>query len=355
MQQATTKKKPASRNGGKEGAAPSASNYTEASPQTLAGQAVLLELGAQLGLLDPLLSRREVSAIEAAKAAQIEEAFVSGYYDALASAGLAAASRENSNGAGRYCASPDLPDALNAVSYIVWALTSCAPLVSNARAFARDRQAAAEIYHRNGEHVARTSKWMGDSDWYPHAENEIISANPRKIVDLGSGSCRLLVRCLQKLPQARAVGIDLSTDACARATLAIKDAGLQERLTLIEKPIQSLLDDPTPLESSDVVHAGFVFHDLMPDEEKDLDAILKAIRENAPRGILVVIEAVPYAQNPEERAFSAAFTFIHKYFMGLKFLTEEGWKEKLKAAGYKHIAVSRLGASGGRIFTAKAA
>ena len=133
----------------------------------------------------------------------------------------------------------------------------------------------------------------------------------------------------------------------------IRAAGLAERLSVLEAPIENLVQNPAPLEGAGVIHAGFVLHDLMSDEEQTLDALLSIIRENAPRGMLVVVDAVPYAQNPEERAFSAAFTFLHKHFMGLKFLSEEGWKQKLRAAGYGQISVGRLGASGGRIFSAK--
>jgi len=329
------------------------SRCSQSSPQTLAGRAVLLEIGARSGLLDPLLSQKEVFVTEVADHSGVEESFVSGYYAALVHAGLAELLRKSSNGPSYYSSSPELHDSINEVSYMVWGLVSCAPLISNPVAFSKNLTSAAETYVRNGEHVARTSKWMGERDWYPHAEAAILSCSPKKIVDLGSGTCGLLIRCLRKLPNAYGVGIDVNKDACIKAQSIIKDAGLAKRLSVLEAPIENLVQNPAPLIGADVVHAGFVFHDLMPDEEQTLDALLSTIRENTPRGMLVVVDAVPYAQNPEERAFSAAFTFLHKHFMGLKFLTEEGWKEKLGAAGYGQIDVGRLGASGGRIFSAK--
>lgn len=331
---------------------PSPSNWSNLSPQTLAGKAILFELGAQLGLLDPLLTEQKISVRHVAHHVDVKESFASAYYAALAQAGLAKLSAETANGEPCYSASSDLADSLNEVSYIVWGLVSCAPLISNARAFSQDARSAAELYHRDGEHVARTSKWMGEHDWYPHAEAAIVSTHPRKIIDLGSGSGGLLIRCLRKVTEAQGIGIDENADACARAKLNAKDADLDDRLSIVEAPIQNLLDDSTLIEGADVIHAGFVFHDLMPEDEETLNALLRICREKSPTGKMVIVEAVPYSKNAEERAFSAAFTFLHHHFMGRRFLTEEGWKEKLSAAGYRSVVVERLGASGGRIFTA---
>jgi predicted O-methyltransferase YrrM len=149
------------------------------------------------------------------------------------------------------------------------------------------------------------------------------------------------------------VGIDINGDACAKARSIIQAAGLDRRIQVIQAPIQSLIDDPAAVEGADVIHAGFVFHDLMPDEEGTLDALLKTFREKA-RGTLVVVDAVPYGQNPGEQAFSAAFTFLHNHFMGRQLMTESEWRAKLTSAGYDSVDVSRLGISGGRIFTARA-
>jgi SAM-dependent methyltransferase len=319
--------------------------------QTLAGRAVLLEVGARLGVLDPLLARPEVSVAEVAKECGVKRSLVNAYYEALSKVGLTEA-RGAGNDDARFAGSAGLPAAINDAGYILWGVMSCAPLLANARRFADDMHAAADTYHRDGEHVARTSKWMGEQDFYPHAERAILAARPRKIVDLGAGTCGLLIRCLNQLPEAVGVGIDMNHDACVEARAIVDKAGMGKRIGVIEAPIQKLIEDPTPLEGADVIHAGFVFHDLMPDEEKTLDALLKVCRQRA-RGTLIVVDAIPYGQIGGEEAFSACFTFLHHHFMARRLQPESEWTNRLTAAGYESVEVSRLGISGGRIFTAR--
>jgi len=319
--------------------------------QTIAGKAVLLEIGAQLGILDQLLSEREFSAAEVAGKSGVSESLVSAYYSALVHGGLACAA--GSNGATTYCAASDRQESINEAGYVLWGAMSCAPLIANARAFSQDLRSSILAHPRDGAHVARTSRWMGERDFYPQAEDAIVSAQPRKIVDLGSGTCGLLIRCLKKLPDARGIGIDLNHDACEKAKSIIKNAEMDDRISVIEASIQSLIDDPSPLAGVDIIHGGFVFHDLMPDEEATLDALLKTFRRTAASGMLVIVDAVPYGACQGEKAFSAAFTFLHSHFMARQLLTEAEWRAKLSAAGYNSTEVTHLGISGGRIFKAR--
>jgi SAM-dependent methyltransferase len=332
---------------------PEKSNTHSSYAQTLAGRAILLEIGARLGILDPLLSNDSVSVMDIASSTGVKESFVSAYYAATSRAGLALACSENGEDVSHYKAAPDIHESINEVGYILWGTVSCAPLISNAHSFSLDMLSAVGQYKRDGEHVARTSKWMGERDFYPQAWNAIVSASPDKIVDLGSGTCSLLIRCLQQLSHASGVGIDINKAACSKARTIVSQAGMENRISIIEAPIQTLITDPTPIQGAKVIHAGFVFHDLLPDEEAILDKLLQTFRKYAPDGILIVVDAIPYADDITEKAFSAALTFLHTHFMGRRFLTEIEWKNKLAAWGYRNVIVNQLGISGGRIFIAR--
>lgn len=76
-------------------------------------------------------------------------------------------------------------------------------------------------------------------------------------------------------------------------------------------------------------------------------ALLKTFRQKAPKGVLVVVEAVPYASGAEEQSFSAAYTFLHSHLMARRLLSEDEWKANLVRAGYDIVETSRLGITGG--------
>lgn len=62
--------------------------YNNQSAQELAGAAILLEIGAQLGVIEPLVTSGVASVSEVASKTGVREAFIADYYRALAHAGL---------------------------------------------------------------------------------------------------------------------------------------------------------------------------------------------------------------------------------------------------------------------------
>lgn len=319
------------------------------SAQDLAGKAILFEIGAKAGLLDLIENNEYVSITSLTKQLNIKQDFLTHYFDILTSLGLLS---KHTSEEGCYAKSDIYEQEKNKIGYIAWGMISCAPLLAHTQAFTTDFDHAVRTHHRCGEHVARTSKWMGGIDFYPHAEKVILDLKPKKVVDLGSGTCGLLMRLAEKIPDMTGVGVDLSKEACDIAKMYIKEQGLEKRIDVVAAPIQNLVNDNTILANADVVHAGFVFHDLLPDEEETLDKLLAHINQSSPTVTVVIVDAIPFSQNQEERAFSSAFTFLHKYFMGRKLLPETDWTNKLKKAGFNHIKIERLGISGGRVFIA---
>lgn len=322
------------------------------SAPSLAGVAILLEIGSEYGLVELLRQSRTISVSEAALHSGLSPAVITQYLEALVSAGLL----EQAGGDGpvhAYRGTTTLARAIHDVGYLSWGLRACQPLIANARRFMVDPNQAREDYQRDGGLIARTSQWMGEQSFYPQAEEAILALRPRHFVDLGCGSARLLVKILQQLPESYGTGIDMSSKACADARHAAGDADLGQRLRIIESPIQALADDPSPLAGADVIHAGFVLHDLMPEDEPVLDRLLAACREASPKATLVVVDAVPFARDEQERMFSAAFSYLHHGFMGRKLQSEMAWSERLARAGFSAVEISKLGIPGGRLFLAR--
>lgn len=303
----------------------------------IAAVSALLEIGQQAGVL-PLLWDGQPSAGDIAAAAQLPEEKVAEYLTALCSAGLL----------GRIPGDPDrfqrLPEIVSwrhRAGYISWAMNANRPYITHAREFFVDAPDARRRHRRNGRDVAVSSQWVGSLSFYPATLAMIVGRRPRRFVDLGAGSARLVIEVLLAVEGSTGVALDIDGGACAEARAAARRAGVESRLTVVERSIQSLAADPELLDGADVVHAGFVFHDMLPDEEEIADRILANSHERlAAGGIMAITDAAPYVQNERERKFSALMTYYHHGFMGRRLLDEHEWAAKLRSAGFARVETS---------------
>lgn len=317
---------------------------------SLAGSAILLEIGAEYGIIEFLQKSPVVDAATASRSCGIKESVISAYLDSLSKAGIIEVLDEKAPAT--YKAGSNFDELINEVGYLSWALRACAPLINNAKEFSENNEEAQLKYPRSGGLVARTSKWMGEKSFYPQPENAIVAMAPKKIVDLGSGSGGFLIRMLRKIPGSIGVGIDLSASATEQAVRAASEAGMSDRLQFVTAPIQILTEDASLIRDADIIHAGFVMHDLLPAEEETLDALLRACCANAIKGTLIIVDAIPVAQSSWEKPFAAAFNHLHNHFMSRKLLSEDEWTEKLFRAGFSNVRVEILDHPGGRMLMA---
>jgi SAM-dependent methyltransferase len=314
----------------------------------LAAAAALFEMGDRLGVLGHLDSDHCLDTARTAAAVELPEPALIRYLEALESAGLVIRESE-----GHYRACPDFSTLRHQAGFISWTMNANRPFIEHARDFFTDWDRAARTHLRDFREVAVSSQWMGSHAFYPAALDTIVDAKPAKVVDLGAGTCRLLIEVLGAVPGSTGVGLDFAADACRAAERAVEDAGLSERLTVVERTIQSVATDPGIIEGADVIHAGFVFHDMLPEEEDTCDQVLANCRDSlAPGGFLAITDAVPYLRNERERRFSAAVSYYHAEFMHRRLLSEEEWLDKLRGAGFSDVRAVTLAFPTGRLFLA---
>ncbi|MFD4371311.1 class I SAM-dependent methyltransferase [Streptomyces sp. NPDC058486] len=313
----------------------------------LAAVAALLEMADRLGIV-PLLERGEpVTSAELAAAADVPEEGMDAFLSALVAAALLVPA-----GVKEFRIADDFADRIHESGYLIWSLRANQPYVQNPAEFLRDPAGAGARYERNGREVAVSSRWIGSQGFYPAATEAILAARPRRIVDLGAGAAGLLIDLLGRLPESTGVALDMSAGACREAARAALAAGVGDRLEVVERPIQSVADDPTPVEGADVVHAGFVFHDIVREGDV-FDRVLRACREALrPGGIMAITDSVPYASGERERRFSALFTYLHAGFMDVPLPPEEDWLARFRQAGFEQARCVPHRFPGGRLFIA---
>jgi SAM-dependent methyltransferase len=314
----------------------------------LAANAALLEMAESLGL-SALLDRAATFTLEeVATAADISEAAALSFLQALRSAGLI----EQGTDARHFTPCPDLADRRYQAGYLSWSLNANRPYIDHAAEFLRRPGATAGQHQRDGRRVAVSSRWVGSYGFYPGVISEITSRKPQRIVDLGAGAGGLLIRLLAELPGSTGLALDMSAAACEEAEQAVRRADVQDRLTIVNRTIESLIDDAGPIRGADVVHAGFVLHDIAVDADR-LDVVLRTCRESlADDGCLIATDAVAYADNPRERAFSALFTYLHSSSMGVRLPSEANWHAAFQRAGFSNVTSTSLRMPGSRMFVA---
>src|SRR4051812_37119871 len=185
------------------------------SASDIGGGAILLEIGAEYGVIELLQRGEAVDASIAAARSGLPRAVIHRYLTTLERLGLVASVHGADPASVR--ATSKLGELVHNVGYITWGFRACEPLIAHAREFAADMGKARESYPRDGGLIARAAQWMGEEGFYPQTERAILARRPARIVDIGCGSGRLLVRCLTQLREATAVGIDLNAKACAEA------------------------------------------------------------------------------------------------------------------------------------------
>lgn len=316
----------------------------------LAGAAVFLEIAAELNIIDILRGSGTFTLRDIESDAANSPEAMSKYIEALISAGLVARVGDDPE---TYKKSDDFDEIVNHVGYVSWALRSCNPLIENAPAFLEATAEAQRKYPRNGKSVARTSQWMGFQSFYPVPEDTIVELNPRKVVDLGSGSGNLLVRLMKRLPKANGLGVDISQSAVEYALEFVRQHGLSDRISFVQAPVQDLSFRTELLEDADLIHGGFVFHDLLPQDEDALDSFFEFLATKPKQCSLVFVDAVPHSEISSEKVFTAAFNYLHEQFMSRKLLSEADWTAKLRSAGFSKVHSRKLDHPGGRMFIAK--
>ncbi|MDX6349403.1 MAG: hypothetical protein QOF84_4193 [Streptomyces sp.] len=313
-----------------------------------AAVAALLQIGAEIGVDQVLDSGRTFSVADLAEVTGLSQDRLRDYVYALSAAGLLA----DGGGNDLYRASDDYADWRHEVGYLSWALTANSPFLQNARAFLSDSKSAADAYRRDGRRVAVSSRWIGDRTFYPAVVEQVVAADAKRVVDLGAGAAGLLIDLLVQDDRRSGVALDLSPAACAAAREAAGRAGVDDRLQVIERSVESLVTDPSPLEGADVIQACFVMHDVLQDESVFEDVLRTCHKALAPGGVLAVVDAVSYGQEARERKFSALFTYLHSNFMRINLPTADQWVEKFRSAGFSNVdCVSQI-MPGGRLFLA---
>ncbi|MFJ4689626.1 class I SAM-dependent methyltransferase [Streptomyces sp. NPDC088789] len=314
----------------------------------IAAAAALLQIGAELRIDHILESGDTFSAADLAELTQVPEHRIAEYVGALVAAGLVGETETT----GQFRASDDYADWKHEAGYVSWALSANSPFIEKARDFLIDRDSAAEISKRDGRRVAVSSRWIGEQTFYPAVINRVVAAGATRVADLGAGAAGLLIRLLQQDSARMGLALDISAAACTAAREAAVRSGVSDRLEVVERPIESLVEDSSQIDGANAILACFVLHDIIQDDDLSDSVLHSCYSALAPGGFMAVVDAVSYAQGERERKFSALFTYLHANFMKVHLPSEKAWLDKFNSAGFSQVESTSEVTPGGRLFVA---
>lgn len=159
-----------------------------------------------------------------------------------------------------------------------------------------------------------------DKLWRKHVVGEVKKQNPKKILDVATGTCDLIIGMAKRNPQAEFHGVDLSSEMLRVGALKVVKEGIASRVKLMEGNAEelSLMEDAT----YDVITVAFGVRNFA-HREKALQEFRRVLKDG---GKLVILEF----SNPANPVIRVPYLFYsHKvlpFIGGLISKTREAYE-----------------------------
>lgn len=200
----------------------------------------------------------------------------------------------------------------------------------------RKEQVYGKDFYRRSDFVARGSGEMENLLFFPMV-NDIIMANGYKtVLDLGCGDGTFLRMLCGLNSEVQCLGIDLAPTAVEEGNRVLREAGLQERVSLRALDISKI--DGAALPAIDVATVFFVLHELLYFGEDVLLNFLRDFRRLFPGAPLIAFEAVrPPAEELRKHPGISVYYFLYHDLTQQKPVDADTWKQLFRKAGFESI------------------
>ena len=170
------------------------------------------------------------------------------------------------------------------------------------------------------------------------------TARPAKtLLDLGCGNALYLVEFCKQVPGLSAYGVEPSENACRHAETIIVKEGLQDRIKILNKDINSFLESDLDCKP-DLLVLGFILQEILGQEgEEGVVRFLTTVSERYPEMNLIVIEVDNQIDNPTimghrlAKSYYNPYYLIH-YFTPQRLETDQWWQNLFTKCGLEIVA-----------------
>jgi phenylpyruvate C(3)-methyltransferase len=232
---------------------------------------------------------------------------------------------------------PNFAQAYAARGYFYWMVRGCGELFTQAPRITRKQNRTGSFYRRDMRAVAVGSRLIGDAEVEPLFDAILAAEDIRKVVDLGCGSGRRLIRIAQRRPATHCIGIDLSEDAVRAAAEAVAEYDLENRISIRLGDARSLAPEHA-FRDVDTVTCVFMGHDFWPYDNCVLT--LGRLRRAFPsiERLLLCDVAKTTSDSADMTIFTLGFEMAHA-LMGVYVPTLEEWQSAFVESGWSCRAI----------------
>ncbi|WEO95422.1 class I SAM-dependent methyltransferase [Streptomyces sp. FXJ1.172] len=225
-------------------------------------------------------------------------------------------------------------DAYAARGYFYWLVKGCGELFSIAPDVTHEEDRQGSFYHRDMRAVAIGSRLIGEEEVENLFDSLLRDLPLKKVADLGCGSGQRLIRIGGNHPGMRGVGVDMSEAAVELATESVAEAGLAERITVLQGDVLAL--EPLPeFADVDTVTCVFMGHDFWPyDSCVNTLRRLRSAFPSAERLFICDVVRTTELPGPGTTIFTLGFESVHA-LMGDYLPTYDQWQKAFTEGGWE--------------------
>jgi len=205
-------------------------------------------------------------------------------------------------------------------------------------ALLRKQQVYGRDFYRRSDFVARGSGEMENLLFFPMVNDIIIANGYKRVLDLGCGDGTFLRNLCGLNPDVQCFGIDLAPSAVEEGNRALRETGLESRVSLFALDISRIEQVSGELKDIDAATVFFVLHELLYFGEDVLLNFLKNFRRLFPGTPLIAFEAVrPPADEMRRHPGISVYYFLYHDLTQQKPVDVDTWKQLFRAAGFESI------------------
>ncbi|MFN7992373.1 MAG: class I SAM-dependent methyltransferase [Bryobacteraceae bacterium] len=208
---------------------------------------------------------------------------------------------------------------------------SLEPLLRKEKVYGKD-------LYRRSDFVARGSGEMENILFFPMVNDIIIANGYKRVLDLGCGDGTFLRNLCRLNPDVQCFGIDLAPSAVEVGEKALKEAGLEKRVSLFALDISRIGEVSGELKDIDCATVFFVLHELLYFGEDVLLDFLGNYRRLFPGRPLIAFEAVrPPLEEMRRHPGISVYYFLYHDLTQQNPVDAPAWKELFRKAGFTSI------------------